>query len=86
MREIGDLKGRRFGRLIALERVESGPGGHVQWLCQCECGTQKVLRASHLTSGGVRSCACWRPAIKQFFQDQKPHLTLGAERKEHETR
>jgi len=66
-REIGDLRGRRFGRLTALARAESEPGGHTRWLCECLCGTQKPIRASHLASGAVRSCAgCY----KMFFQEQ----------------
>jgi very-short-patch-repair endonuclease len=61
--KLKDLTGKRFGRLIALERVESKikPSGQVsaQWRCQCDCGNQKVVSANNLTSGNTKSCGCY---------------------------
>jgi hypothetical protein len=79
MREIGDLKGRRFGRLIALERAESEPGGHTRWRCECLCGASKLVRASHLIAGAVRSCAS---CYKMFFKVGNPDAVF--KRKESE--
>ncbi len=50
-----DLTGQRFQRLIAVERV-SRPG--TWWLCQCDCGNQKVTRAATLKNGMTGSCGC----------------------------
>lgn len=54
---IEDLTGRKFGRLTVLERTEN-KGGQTMWLCECECGTQKIVRASHLKTGAIQSCGC----------------------------
>jgi hypothetical protein len=52
-----DLTGQRFGRLTVVE--PSAPvKGHRIWLTLCECGITKHIRASHLTTGKVRSCGC----------------------------
>ncbi len=56
MRPI-DLTGARFGRLVVLKQsIGSGRGAY--WLCECDCGTQKVIASSCLRSGKTKSCGC----------------------------
>ena len=52
-----DITGQRFGKLIALRKVESRKG-KTYWLCQCDCGNQKEVQTSHLTLGQTKSCGC----------------------------
>ncbi len=33
-------------------------GFHEMWMCQCECGTVKSIRASAVRSGRTKSCGC----------------------------
>ena len=49
-----NLKGKRFGKLTAQYRVEDGVRGYAKWLCQCDCGNQKVCTAQQLKAGHVR--------------------------------
>lgn len=42
--------GERFGAWVVVERVIGG------WVCRCDCGTERILRSSTLTSGRSRSC------------------------------
>lgn len=52
--------GNKYGKLIVLEKVprpEGRPAG-AYWLCQCECGNQKVIRGADLRAGSVNSCGC----------------------------
>ena len=64
MSSFKDLTGKRFGRLVVIERVESHiqPNGQrkTQWLCQCDCGEKIIIKASDLKSGHTRSCGCLR--------------------------
>lgn len=57
MRKIGEMIGRRFGRLLV---VASAPNRGVKtaWLCQCDCGNQKTIRTAHLLRGLTISCGC----------------------------
>lgn len=59
-----DLTGQRFGKLIALKEAEPSriPSGAPvrQYLCQCDCGTVKTIRANDLRGGRSRSCGCLR--------------------------
>lgn len=50
-----DLTGQRFGKLVALERVQ---GGSSKWLCQCDCGNTKTVYATNLKNGATMSCGC----------------------------
>lgn len=58
-----DIRGMRFGRLTALERIErpqglSGRASH--WRCQCDCGGTTDVSLAWLRSGHVKSCGCLR--------------------------
>lgn len=56
VRPILDLTGQRFGRLVAVERLEAR---YAYWLCKCDCGQTKRVRLSHLRSGATTSCGCY---------------------------
>ena len=58
MGSFNDLTGQRFGRLVVLERAESAPNHKTQWLCQCDCGSQVIVRSDSLLSGRTLSCGC----------------------------
>lgn len=50
---IQDIQGKRFGRLVCKEYV-----GNYKWLCQCDCGNEKVVGFSALNNNRTRSCGC----------------------------
>lgn len=52
-----DITGQRFGRLVALGPIGRGNQA-VKWLCQCDCGVQKVVPADHLKRKSTSSCGC----------------------------
>lgn len=58
-----NLKGRRFGQLEVLERVEN-KNGRVRWLCKCDCENTCIVSAHELKAGKTRSCGCYRPDRK----------------------
>lgn len=57
-----DLRGRKFGRWTALKRgpdfISNFRSGFVTWLCRCECGTERAVRACSLRNGASKSCGC----------------------------
>lgn len=57
--QVDNLIGRRYGMLTVI-----GFGGvrnrHAFWVCKCDCGTTKNVRAGHLKTGNVKSCGCLR--------------------------
>jgi hypothetical protein len=56
-----DLTGQRFGKLVALELVETGR--RRKWLCACDCGGQSVVAADNLRTGNSTACGgCRTPS------------------------
>lgn len=57
-----DLSGRRFGRLIAIQRLPTRikPSGqkYSVWACRCDCGKETVVRMIDLKTGNTKSCGC----------------------------
>jgi len=54
-----DLTGQRFGKLTVLKRdYEHQKGRTAYWLCQCDCGKQKVIDGANLRRGQTKSCGC----------------------------
>ena len=57
---VSSSRGKRFGRLVALEPTEERDKSSetVIWRCKCDCGNTKNISSYLLTSGRVRSCGC----------------------------
>jgi hypothetical protein len=54
-----DLKGKRFGKLIALRPVDKAEGsirGDKVWKCKCDCGRFCYVRGRYLREGSTTSC------------------------------
>lgn len=58
MAHAKDLTGKRFGRLVVIDRAFEF-GWPVRWNCLCDCGNKKTIRSSSLLSNLVISCGCW---------------------------
>lgn len=52
-----NLTGQKFGKLTVVKYSHSTKSG-VYYLCQCECGNTKTVRAGHLINGDTTSCGC----------------------------
>lgn len=61
-KNLRDLTGKRFGKLVVVERAEnrvrSDGTERTQWLCKCDCGNMKTVDAGCLLSGKTVSCRC----------------------------
>lgn len=69
-----DLIGKRFGKLVVIKQ-EPSKDGRTQWLCDCDCGKQKVVSSNNLLTGDTKSCGClisWKEEeIANFLDKQK---------------
>ena len=48
-----DISGKRYGRLVAVRRVEK------KWLFACDCGNEKLIWATNVKRGHTQSCGCF---------------------------
>lgn len=66
-----DLTGKRFGRLIALERMGANDLRKGVWKCQCDCGNLHETTTGALQSGQTKSCGCLH--IETSGQNNRSH-------------
>ena len=52
------LEGQRFGRLVAITIAPKTRRGNRDWVCRCDCGTEKIISSSNLAQGLTVSCGC----------------------------
>ena len=58
MRKLAnDLTGKKFGKLEVIGVHDTG-NRKTYYVCQCDCGNIKVVRADALISGATKSCGC----------------------------
>lgn len=61
---LNDLTGRRFGRLLVLNRSENNTNyNKPKWICQCDCGNIVEIAGNCLTTGWTRSCGCLKAEL-----------------------
>ena len=80
MRKLAnDLTGKKFGKLEVIGVHDTG-SRKTYYVCQCDCGNVKVVRADALISGATKSCGC----IKQ--EQDKANLAANHSHKMSGTR
>lgn len=75
---LDDLTGRRFGRLVVIDRAENDSRGRTRWNCVCDCGKITTPMAAHLKRGTTQSCGCLarEKSIKRNTTHGKTHSCL----------
>ena len=58
MGAIRNIKGERFGRLVALDFIEKRHRTPF-WNFKCDCGKEKIIGSWAVTRGGTVSCGCY---------------------------
>lgn len=73
-----DLTGQTFGWLKVLERAENSKDGKARWLCECKCGTKKIIIGTHLRRGKIVSCGCYsKDQLSKKFLDDLTNKSFG---------
>ena len=62
-----DIKGNRYGKLVALYAVSESDenGGAEVWRCRCDCGSEINVLYPSLISGNKKSCGCLKEESQQ---------------------
>ena len=66
--------GKRFGKLIVVEKTEKfdSTGKRKYWRCLCDCGKEAFIIRYSLLSGYTRSCGCLRKNQEKRHEDISP--------------
>lgn len=54
------LAGQRFGRWTLLAPTSPSRNNQKQWICRCECGSEKAVLEGNMKTGKTVSCGCFR--------------------------
>ena len=72
-KNIQDLTGKRFGRLLVIEkgqtRKTNGGQSKATWKCQCDCGNFIEVDGEKLRKGHTTSCGCKKKELRINFED-----------------
>ena len=79
MAKLIDLTGQKFGKWTVIARAENTNDNRAQWLCQCECGNQKIVIGKSLRNGSSTSCGCGRGKKLNLLGKHFGELTVIAE-------
>lgn len=55
---MANLIGKKFNRLLVLEKTDKREGGSIVWKCLCDCGKECFASTRGLTSENKKSCGC----------------------------
>jgi hypothetical protein len=58
MSAFKDISGQKFGRLLVIKPIGKTKYNKTIWLCKCDCGNEKCIPITYLTSGDTKSCGC----------------------------
>lgn len=64
-----EMIGKRFGRLVVVEKTEQRKRRSVVWKCLCDCGNFFFAETRKLNEGKIKSCGC---IIKE-----RQHFAIG---------
>lgn len=73
--------GRRFGRLVVLQRHGKNKFRQITWECLCDCGNTSVVVGSSLRSGNTTSCGCYGKSVSKKHgrsRDSTPEYRVWA--------
>lgn len=77
--------GNRYGLLVVLRKGDPyinprGKVGESRWVCRCDCGKEKLIYRSALTTGRTKSCGCLvkKSAALRCANNGKPRQRKGA--------
>ena len=78
MKQIENLVGKRFGRLVVFEMGPRNKQNKIQWLCKCDCGKTTLVCGAKLKNGHTKSCGCLREQNtgKMFTKHNKSMSTI----------
>ncbi len=72
-----DLTGQRFERLVVLRFVDKNQFRHSLWLCECDCGIEKIVLGYDLKSGHTKSCGCLQKEKASIVNTKHGHTKNG---------
>lgn len=69
------MRYEKFGKLTVLYAIPGRTsGGHIKWMCKCDCGKEGIHVGFQLRNGKIRSCGCLRKSKDEQVSNEKHML------------
>ncbi|MGV8905919.1 MAG: hypothetical protein ACOH15_04915 [Acetobacterium sp.] len=68
-----NILGKKYGRLTVIGFAKNDNYQNAQWLCRCDCGTEKIINGANLRRGAIQSCGCLK--LEQNAADMQGRRT-----------
>lgn len=72
MSRFNDLTGKRFGRLVVVQRTTPQGAKVLKWQCLCDCGNYTEVAGFLLIRGTTKSCGCLQQENRQKKRRLRP--------------
>jgi hypothetical protein len=70
--------GRKFGRLMAIEKIRKAPGPNgLFYMCRCDCGITREYRYCNLKTGNTQSCGCFKREVLHRRKQTDEYLRVS---------
>ena len=73
-----NLIGKKYGRLLVIEKTEKRSKRSIVWKCQCDCGNFCYVSSRALNYGTVKSCGCLKKEKEHFATNLPIHKMWGS--------
>lgn len=67
--KVKEMTGLKFGKWTVLSRADkpiNNKRNDAYWLCECECGTKRIVIGKDLRNGKSTNCGCQRIAVNKL--------------------
>ena len=75
-KRLPDLKGRRFGRLTVIDRIDKLRDYKVVNKCLCDCGNIVYVTSKSLVHGITKSCGCLSAITSMVWRLGITHIDI----------
>lgn len=55
-----NIIGKKFGRMTVISECKERRCTVIYYLCECDCGTRKIVQGQSLRIGAIKSCGCYQ--------------------------
>ena len=62
---FNNLLGKRFGRLIVIQKTSRRKFHCIVWICKCNCGKIVAVNGFNLVQGSTKSCGCLNDEVRR---------------------
>lgn len=75
--KVIDLTGMRFNRWTVQGRGPNNTKGQAQWVCKCDCGSERLLVSVSVRTGHSKSCGCLKLEVLKERSTKHGHAHMG---------